>query len=480
MKNKRQPIPIIIVASLVAAAYSSHADASLDILNIKQHGQYCDDGFRPLTSDEVMPLKGELLKRMGHWQIINLADGYVVMGAGHFGRIKQDVLALNTWCTDVIQPDHSLPEYSPIILPGNSEAYTEWHLINDKKFYKPLALFAHYLGFAWAGGSASKFVGDDMVTSTDGNGSYHINANNGGPCEGYRCNERLKINISEIEYHIDPNTFSAGEIIQSDKEKIGQRTEVVINESDVKQQYRVTFSYDKTTNWSKTDTYGLSQRVSTKNTFEWPLVGKTELSIEVGANQSWASTTGDSQSKGISNTIVIDVPPHSKQEVSMEIFRSSISYPYQFNAALSYEVAFTGFMKWSGNALSDHPQDRPTYTSRWVIGRHGGKDKNIAYQYQHRNISSTDSEWDWPWLLRENDINDVKSVLGEILTPIHTHISGHFFAEASYGSNVRYGKTIPLYTLKSRVAEEHSMANSELSAVGIKNFKVNITPIPMI
>ncbi|WP_045954887.1 aerolysin family beta-barrel pore-forming toxin [Vibrio galatheae] len=476
--NNNKVVNITLVSAAVSLGlFSTNAFAAVDILDIKLQGQSCEMGFSPIAADEVMPIKSDLVGQMGPWQITNLADGYVLMGSGYNGTIKQDRLAATTWCTYNTPPDHSIPNYAPLLLPENDEANTEWRLVNKQEFYKPLALLAHYLGFGWAGGTDSQYVGDDMLTSTDGLGNYDIDADSSGSCEGYRCNERLKMDISGFQYHIDPETFSAGQITQSDKELIGRRSEVVTNESDLEQQYRVTFKYDKSTNWSKTDTYGLSQKVSTKNKFKWPLVGETELSIEIGASQSWATTNGNSDTKGISNTIVVNVAPNTKQEVFMEVFRSSISYPYSFNAQLSYELALTGFMRWSGNALSYHPEDRPTYTANWVIGRNGGNENNLKYQYEHRNIPATSNEWDWPWLLRQYGENNVKNLLGEVLRPIQTHITGEFFADSSFGSDVRFGKTIPLDGRTKR-STDYSLTDQELEAYGIKNFTVEVVPVP--
>lgn len=470
--NKR-----LISSSILLVISSFNTSAAVDILDVTLQGQRCETGFRPITRNDVALIKFDLLGQMGNWQITNLADGYVLMGPGYQGTIKQDNLAATTWCTYITPPDRSIPNYASLTLPENDEAYTEWHLINKKEFYKPLALLAHYLGFGWTGGTDSQYVGDDMLTSTDGLGHYDIDANNSGSCDGYRCKERLKMDITGFEYHIDPETFNAGDITQSDKELIGRRSEVVTNESDLEQQYRVTFKYEKATNWSKTDTYGLSQKVSTKNKFKWPLVGETELSIEIGGSQSWASTNGDSETKGISNTIVVNVAPNTKQEVFMEVFRSSISYPYSFNAELSYEVAMSGFLRWSGNALSSHPDNRPNYTARWVIGRNGGNDKSLKYQYEHRNIPATSNEWDWPWLLREYGAENVRGLLGEVLRPIQTKITGEFFANASFGSDVRFGKTIPLGGRVKR-SSDYSLTDEELDAHGIKNFTVEVVAMP--
>lgn len=80
---------------------------------------------------------------------------------------------------------------------------------------------------------------------------------------------------------------------QSDRQLVKTVVGWAINDSDTPQSgYDVTLRYDTATNWSKTNTYGLSEKVTTKNKFKWPLVGETELSIEIAANQSGRPRTG--------------------------------------------------------------------------------------------------------------------------------------------------------------------------------------------
>ncbi|MCW1888919.1 aerolysin family beta-barrel pore-forming toxin [Vibrio chagasii] len=80
-------------------------------------------------------------------------------------------------------------------------------------------------------------------------------------------------------------TSRNGEVTESDRELIKQFTNAR-NYSDIAQQVVVDLKVDESTNWSKTNSYGFSESVSTENTFKWPLVGDTKLNIKFEANCS--------------------------------------------------------------------------------------------------------------------------------------------------------------------------------------------------
>ena len=62
------------------------------------------------------------------------------------------------------------------------------------------------MGFAWAGGTASKFVGEDLEVTRLTDDSYSINAryNSDDPyTDGFRADERLEMTITDIEFVSD-------------------------------------------------------------------------------------------------------------------------------------------------------------------------------------------------------------------------------------------------------------------------------------
>ncbi len=105
--------------------------------------------------------------------------------------------------------------------------------------------------------------------------------------------------------------------------------------------------------------------MTTKNKFKWPLVGETELSIEIAANQSWASQNGGSTTTSLSQSVRPTVPAHSKIPVKIELYKADISYPYEFKADVSYDGVVAQISQQI--MISPAPSDR--YTRGFLTGR---------------------------------------------------------------------------------------------------------------
>jgi hypothetical protein len=60
-----------------------------------------------------------------------------------------------------------------------------------------LALLAHYLGYGWCAGCRGQWVGEDFRRSGD---SWH--ADKKGPCDGYKSDQRLKINYGDFKFSV--------------------------------------------------------------------------------------------------------------------------------------------------------------------------------------------------------------------------------------------------------------------------------------
>ncbi|AZN35174.1 aerolysin family beta-barrel pore-forming toxin [Iodobacter ciconiae] len=438
---------------LIIILFSSYAISNTNINMYEVYRQSyfpkkaCDAGYRLLTVDNARVLHSWLLNKMGPWDIIALADGWVIMGLKHKGQIKKDpVIPQDAWCTlntPSLKP--TIPVYEPIFYPESNEALFEWTLVNQEDFFKPLSLLAHYFGFAWVSGINSSYVGDGMVISRSASpGSYQISGFNQGRCTGYRCKERTSMVIDNFHYAIDDKTFKAGPISKSNKRIINTTSEIVINESSYTQKSSITLSYSQLSNWSKTDTYELGEKIKAKQGFEWPLVGETELSIEIAANQSWASLKGGSDSKTIVKTALITVPPFSQQEVFLETFLAEIEYPYSFDANVSFDITYSGFMRYENNALLSHSQDRPTIKKKYTIGRSSESLSNLEYQYSNPGYGDTGDYWDWRWMIDTYGKTNIEDVLASITQPLRTKITGVFSAKSTFGSTLRYGPTMPL------------------------------------
>ncbi|MCF1456073.1 MAG: aerolysin family beta-barrel pore-forming toxin [Shewanella sp.] len=477
---------IAITSILVALVSTALQAKQIDILDAELVNGSCMKGYKAITPDEARYLKPQLLLQMGEKQIANLSDGWVIMGSFYNGKIKKDSKrASTTWCKNLNPPSHDIPKYDTLLLEEGDESTVEWGLVNNKTFYQPLAEFAHILGYALAGGTGSEYVGENMITWVNGEGSYRIDGDTSDACSSPRCNERLKMEVSNFEFKIDPQTFDHGEITESDRELIGQFSEVVTNDSDLKQQFRVAITYTKSSNWSKTDNFTFSDKLGVKKGFDWPLVGETDLNVEIGTMDSWGSMTGGTESTSVTDTALIYVEAHTKQEVLLDVYQSSISYPYSFNAEVSFDLRLTNFMR-SENALMWHPTNSPTYTGHWVIGRNTDRHTDLGYQYSHRNTPTPDKVWDWPWVIHNYGEESTLTNLGRVLRKIHAPISGNFYAEASSGSDIYYGKTIPLpdgklSSVKSlqidKELKQNSLTKQELEQYGIYNLSFEAKPV---
>ncbi len=412
-----------------------------------------------------MTIKGALTSRMGQWQIAGLADRWVIMGPGYNGEIKQGS-SVETWCYPNSPVSGEIPTLTGWTIPAGDEVDVQWQLVNDKYlFIKPVSYLADILGYAWVGGNHGTYVGEDMDVTRVGDG-WLIQGNNDGSCSGYRCGEKTSIKVSNFSYTLEPDSFSHGQITQSSKELVKTITAKATNYTDLPQQVVVTLKYDKASNWSKTDTYGISEKVSTKNKFKWPLVGETELSIEIAANQSFASQKGGATTETAAVEARPTVPPHSSVPVRIALYKSSISYPYEFKAAINYDLTMNGFLRWGGNAWHTHPNDRPTLEHTFAIGPFRDKASSIRYQWGKRYIPGEANWWDWNWTVGQEGLESMQKRLGAVLRPFSSAVVGDFHAESQFAGEIETGQP-PTRQLQTRSVSVRAAQLPGASANGV-------------
>lgn len=488
-KLKITGLSLIISGLLMAQAHAAEP-VYPDQLRLFSLGQeVCGDKYHPVTREEAQSVKSNIVDMMGQWQISGLANGWVIMGPGYNGEIKPGS-ASNTWCYPVNPVTGEIPTLSALDIPDGDEVDVQWRLVHDSaNFIKPTSYLAHYLGYAWVGGNHSQYVGEDMDVTRDGDG-WVIRGNNDGGCEGYRCGEKTAIKVSNFAYNLDPDSFKHGDVTQSDRQLVKTVVGWAINDSDTPQSgYDVTLRYDTATNWSKTNTYGLSEKVTTKNKFKWPLVGETELSIEIAANQSWASQNGGSTTTSLSQSVRPTVPARSKIPVKIELYKADISYPYEFKADVSYDLTLSGFLRWGGNAWYTHPDNRPNWNHTFVIGPYKDKASSIRYQWDKRYIPGEVKWWDWNWTIQQNGLSTMQNNLARVLRPVRAGITGDFSAESQFAGNIEIGAPVPL-AADSKVRRTRSVDGGgqglrleipldaqELSGLGFSNVSLSVTPV---
>ncbi len=454
-----------ILAAAVLSVLSTGVNAKIypDQIVRDQLGEdVCRSGYRPLDRYEAEEHKSSLQARMGTWDIVGLLGNWVIMGPGYHGLIKQDVPNGKTFCYP--NNDQSeIPNYPAKSIAEGSEIDVEYGLVTDRKdFVRPLSYLAHHLGYAWVGGNNSPYVGEDMTINRSGD-RWVIQGNNNGSCSGYRCGEKTKIIVDNFTYTVNDDNFWHGDVTESDRELVKTVYATAKNYSNVPQQVVVDLKVDESTNWSKTNSYGFSESVQTENTFKWPLVGDTKLTIKFEANQSFSNSNGGSTSEQVTLQARPMVPANSELPIRVELYRSSIAYPYRFNADISYDVEFNGFLRWSGNAWHTHPDNRPTKPHTFTMGRASDKSADIRYQWDHRYIPGESKWWDWGWAIKEAGLSNMQYATGGSLRPFHSFVSGDFYAESQYAGTIEIGQAKPLNSggLRSRSAIEGENQTTE-------------------
>jgi hypothetical protein len=473
---------------LIGQAGLTHANSSviyLDQIQYEALGEgVCSAQNRLITKSEAEIYRNDIVKKMGKWQITGLADGWVIMGPGYSGEIKSGT-ASNSWCYPK-NPMTEIPTLSAMNVTPGSQSQIEWQLVNQKEaFIKPLSYLAHYMGFAWVGGNRSNYVGEDMEVTRAGDG-WNIRGYNGGSCSGYRCGEKSTINVSNFEYVMDTDSYKiTGDVVATEKELIRTVSVPAINNTSADQMSVVTIEYDTSTNWSKTNDYSISESVTLSNTWKSPSVtggSDTSLSVTISANQAWGESNGGSETERVVVQARTNVPPFTRLNAKVDLFKSSISYPYEFDADITYDLAINGFMRWSGNALLTHPDNRPNETANFVIGRWAGQEKSIPYQWEHRNIPGENKKWDWPWMIEQTSLTTMQYWLSHVLRPKKTTLTGHFYAQSQFAGNVYFGDEAPLNngtrtfnTSRAYDASTHqAFLKQQLEEAGFTNVVVKI------
>lgn len=309
-----------------------------------------------------------------------------------------------------------------------------------------LALLAHILGFGWCNGTRSQYVGGDFDVSKSGS-SYILQAryHRDDPfADGYWSNRRLRITLSNFVVLIDPLKLSFGKPFITDLQPSTLST--ILAENPSKNEAQIT----KTTSVQLAKTISHSTSVSFTEGLKLSAMQKVSIPFaesRISEEFSFSSTQGwsDSESTTTSNTesdsCTVKVPPHSKVHIRVIAERTKSEVNYTGEAFVEFDVAFEGFLRYSGNARKDHPTGRPIVKVQFGNEKkHGLED--IIDKYEHRHIPDY-SEWDWNWI-ETNFPGNVGMIVQFLKGGIGTRLSGKFKKVA--GTNVHFdiGEPEPL------------------------------------
>ncbi|WP_373943657.1 aerolysin family beta-barrel pore-forming toxin [Vibrio chagasii] len=430
---------VLISAAISLTPHSVNAKIYSDQVVLDDLGEdSCRHDYRPLTYSEAQEHKAALVSRMNVWDIIGLQDDWVIMGSGYHGLIKHGQPNEKTWCYPN-KPEAGLPYYDAQVIPESSNLEVQRTLVNDNSnFVRPLAYLANNLGYAWVGGDNCRYVGQDMAITQLSDG-WEIKGNSNGSCSGDRCNEKTTITVDKFSYTLDTQGFSYGTVKETDQEQINTLSAYAINETDQPKQIIVDLHFLQTTQWNKTNRFDLADVVTLDEDFSWPQAGKTDVRVVLEKGQHFSDTNSGQHSEASDLQAILTVPANSVLPFQVEFLRSTISYPYRIEANMGYDVNFTGFLRYSGNALDSHPTNRPTVSHTFTMGTNSDEQANIRYQWDHRYIPGEMKWWDWSWAINEYGLSSMQYAAGASVRPFYSHVSGQFYAKSQYSGMIDIG-----------------------------------------
>ncbi|MDA0155179.1 aerolysin family beta-barrel pore-forming toxin [Vibrio sp. Makdt] len=429
----------LFIAATSLTSYSVNAKIYSDQVVLDNLGEdVCRSDYRPLTHTEAQEHKAALVSRMNVWDIFGLKDDWVIMGSGYHGLIKHGELSDKTWCYPN-KPEAGLPYYPAQAIKESSNLGVQRSLVNDNAYFiRPLAYLAHNLGYAWVGGDDGLYVGQDMAINQLNDG-WEIKGNSNGSCTGDRCNEKTTITVDNFAYTLDTKGFSYGTVEETDQELISPLSAYAINKTEQPKQIIVDLHFLQSTQWNKTNRFDLADVVLMNEDFNWPQAGKTDVRVVLEKGQHFADTNSGQRSKASDLQAILTVPARSVLPFRVEFLRSTITYPYRIKTNMSYDVNFTGFLRYSGNALSSHPTNRPTVSHTFTMGTTSEDQANIRYQWDHRYIPGEMKWWDWSWAINTNGLSSMQYAAGASVRPFYSYVSGQFNAESQYSGMIDIG-----------------------------------------
>jgi len=325
----------------------------------------------------------------------------------------------------------------------------KYKIADNQTVKNKLAYFAHILGYGWCGGTQTDkvgygfdviYIGNQPEDRDLGKGDYLVEAHydkDDPYSDGYWADKRLKMVLSNFRVKFDPEKMNykmPPEITDLKPLTVSQYW--AKNDGDSEDTASKSFDYELTE--TKTHSTSFKFTEGFKLSEEWsagvPLFGgeKTTVEFSFTAEQGWTNSESSSVVTKDSESYTGKLPPHSKRLIELVALRQEGSLDYNANVKIEFNVKFYNFLRWSGNARNDHPEDRPFYLVTF------GNDSKSAFEdivdkYDHRNISGY-SKWDWNWI-EEN----FKSTLDNVINffrndPVTAEIPGQF--SSIRGTNV--------------------------------------------
>ncbi|ANW27432.1 hypothetical protein BA953_24890 (plasmid) [Vibrio coralliilyticus] len=434
----------------------------------------CESDESIVTLEEANAYRYQITNKMGQWEITAIGSNHVIKGLGYHGRIMPGSARLK-WCHPN-EVDNTVIFDNPLVIPAGSKEQVDFNLVNNQEFYKPLTYIFSMLGYAWLNGNSNHAVGEDMEITKKGD-SWQIKGRNIGPCSGFRCHDKSKITVSNIEYKIDPGSIKKRNISIINHDGVRVIRKRLNNNTDNPQVFRVAATYTTGSSWTKSEENTLSGSVSVEQTIKIADVSETKIGITIGKDKTWGESTGGNTSQSLTSTAHVTVPANSSADVLISIIPSVISYDYSATANISYDVKVQGFLRWGFNAWHTHPKNRPNKKYEFAFGKWVNDSKSMEYEWANRNFDN--NPWDWVSVVNKYGFENTLQHLRNVLRPKKATILGSIQAEGNHTGEITVNNVASLEkdTNNTKPEIEQLVSDRKLERLGITNLKVEVTKI---
>lgn len=300
-------------------------------------------------------------------------------------------------------------------------------IIEDKDFISDWATLAHFMGFAWCGGTQSKLVGENFDLEKiwkDGKVVYVLQAHydpNDLYSEGYRADERLKMTIENVRFIIDSDSirFDAPEITNLDPILAGSYTGVNCSFNEESLSFK--FNYQEEVSYRKNDSIDYSDEIKLEKNFkiEIPINDddKYNPTFEFTCDKGWSNPIIHSDKSSLiplEKEITEMVPAKSQRKVELLRLHKETSLPYTANIYIAYDITLSGFIRWEWNGMKDFPRNRPYANVKFGGERGLNAQNHLEKIYNNRDIDDY-SQWDWEKIFEKYKKTSVDSLINKIV-----------------------------------------------------------------
>lgn len=377
-----------------------------------------------------------------------------------------------------------IPQGSPKIYSFTDEEDLKAKIFKDPEFIRQYALLAHKLGFGWCGGTRSQYVGDDFDFSKSGNDyilQAHYNAND-PYASGYRSSERLRMTISNVKFYLDPTTLVTGPQKVSAFQPVVAGSADLVNEGDTEGTFENSLAYQLSTTNSHSSTFKFTEGISLKNKYKFSagIMGtESEIQVNFSTDQGWTDTSQTSSTNTLTTKYTTKVSPRSQVHLELQALKTTADVPYTAKMYVDFTITYHGFLRYSDNARTDHPSNRPTIDL--TFGKPGVKSatEDILDQYTHRDIPGY-SNWDWNWLINKYGSDSVKSMLSMCKIPLGGLQTGTFHFDNATNMRIVARPATPIssnpMTINALDSTMPGSAPNSTSSTTLKNFVDNHVP----